>query len=959
MNKPPARSTTAPAKWIVRNKKNQVLGPFSTLEVMNFITDGVFTGEESTAQYPEGKWVLMTSVPSFYDKILQTIEKQGATKTTSTEKSEVFDQETVIIPPPANAKKPFPEKNLNKKKAIDSQSANKASSPGAKKETSSKGINQEIIDLKKFGPIKNALVLEKLKLPILAFCTVAAIVGALLFFEPSPVEDKIHLLAPTKKAEPLNEQQVKERVQLAVRALEKDSFENYLEAQNLLVSAVEGSPRSLEPRGLLCFVYKELWPFAKQDAQDIKTVDGIVQSTKTLNLVDPNGTLCEIMKMLSEGRSREARGATDSLLELGQQFSLYPLLFEIKAEILESERDYTNAIPYFEKATQLWGPWVKPKSMLAWTHYNAGNPTKASQYFQSALKTQPRHKFSLVGLGIVEAKAFNQNELAFNHLTAGIENEGRIPRAIESEGLESLAEIYMLKNKKSVAQKLACRSLEISPGRKEAKEICSRLGGKIESNKKNLYIDMIFMGDQYMRSGDCLSAQAEYKAAFELQPRSAEAAVKAAKCLWTLNQSGEAIDWLTKAIRADSKMISSYALQADYLSQRYDFMNADQALAMAARIAPNSYEVFRAMSLVAFRKNDYLTSINYGQRAVRTYDGDPEVYVILSNASRELASRIRPADEKEREKRDNLVRDSMRYATKAVELDATKPESQSTFAKMLVTTSGIDSGINYANELIKKYAYSSEYRITLAEILMNEERYSQAAEALEQVTTFENKNKKALLPLGLCYKYTGQSDRALSTFLRAAVIDPTDAEPIFQTGKIYLEAGKFGEALQQFQRVLKINPNYPRTYYYLARTSFSSGNLSEALDYANQEKKLYPRLSDAYILSAEIHSARLKYADCSTEYSKATGLSQQGADIYVKAARCYRLSGSLDLAEDMLALAKERESGFAEIIREQGAIFQSRGKNVEAIRAYEMYLELSPNALDKNDIRGQISRLGG
>ena len=34
-------------------------------------------------------------------------------------------------------------------------------------------------------------------------------------------------------------------------------------------------------------------------------------------------------------------------------------------------------------------------------------------------------------------------------------------------------------------------------------------------------------------------------------------------------------------------------------------------------------------------------------------------------------------------------------------------------------------------------------------------------------------------------------------------------------------------------------------------------------------------------------------------------------------------------------------------------------QNVEAVRAYEMYLELSPNALDKNDIRGQISRLGG
>jgi len=954
-----SRGKTNPTQqWIVKNKKNQTRGPYSTFEVMNYISEGVFSGEEFIAQYPSGNWVVMSSLPQFYDKILQALEKQTQNKNQPS-KQNLSNNETVIIPPPVSSQR---KEKPNFEKTHSSHQPHQGEIKGGDTLTLPKNETKKsrlVIDLKKFGPLNRKQVFEKLKLPLLAVIFVTLSIGLLLYLESDSSEDKIHLLAPAKNGEPLNEKQVKERVQLAVRAIEKDNFESYVEAQNLLVSAIEGSPRSLEPRSLLCFVYKELWPFAKQDSQDLRTIDQVVQSTKTINLVDPHGTLCEVVKMLTAGRLKEARGSTDSLLELGEQFSLYPLLFEIKAEILESEKEYTTAIPYFEKVTQLWAPWVKPKSMLGWTYYNSSNPTQAAQYFNAALRNQPRHKNSLIGLGVVEFKAFNQNEIAFNHLIAGLESSGKIPRNIESEGLESLAEIYILKNKKSAAQKAACRSLEISPGRKSAKELCARLGGKIESNRKNLYIERIFLGDQQMRSGNCLAAQAEYKAAFELQPNSAEAAVKAAKCLWTLNQSSEAIDWLTKAIQADPKMISSYSLQADYMSQRYDFSHADQALSIAARLAPNNYEVFRTMALVAFRKNDYQTAITYGMRSLKAYDGDSATYIILSNSSRELAARIRPAEEKEREKKDNLVKDSLKFATKAVELDATNPEAQSTFAKTLASTSGVESGINYANELVKRYAYSSEYRITLAEILMNEERYRQASEVLEQVITFENKNKKALLPLGYCYKSLGMIDQALSTYLKAAVIDPTDAEPIFQAGKIYLDAGKFDEALQQFQRVLKINPFYPRTYYFLAKTSFAAGNLNEALEQANQEKKIYPRLSDAYILSAEIHSARLKYADCAAEYSKAIGLNQQGADIYVKAARCYRLTGSLDLAEDMLALARDRESGYAEIFREQGAIFQSRGKNAEAIRAYEMYLELSPNALDKNEVQGQITKLGG
>jgi hypothetical protein len=40
--------------------------------------------------------------------------------------------------------------------------------------------------------------------------------------------------------------------------------------------------------------------------------------------------------------------------------------------------------------------------------------------------------------------------------------------------------------------------------------------------------------------------------------------------------------------------------------------------------------------------------------------------------------------------------------------------------------------------------------------------------------------------------------------------------------------------------------------------------------------------------------------------------------IYVRAARCYRLSGQIDMAQGFLDIAAERESGYEEIYKEQG-----------------------------------------
>lgn len=930
---------------------------------MRMISEGVFAGQEMISRLPDGQWMRISKEPVFYDKLLEALE--GAV-TEDPKKTQKMEADTVIIPPqlppPPITDGPLVEQKIDLHKLGHHSSSNSdATDSVAKTPISTPGYNPqqapEVIDLSNLDNIEQIEIKRKVKWPAILLLFVV-IIGAFLVMDTAPREGgKIHLLAPGKASVALSNQQIKEKLNEALFAIEQDTFESYIYAQNKLVSIIEGAPMNIEVRGLLCVVYKELWVFSVQDAQDIRTIANATQTTRSLNLVSPFGQVCEAVKLMTSGRYKEAKGVIESTLEGNEIFSLLPVMYSYKGELLEGEKDLIHAVPYFEKSIQLWDKWLHPQVSLSKIFIQQGDFTSAGNLLKKILSVNPKHREAKVLLGLMEYKGFKKSDEAYDYLSSALEAKGRISPIIESEGYGILAEVLLSRGEKKRALAMAQKGFKMNPNNSELRQLVVRLGGSDKlSAQTGQNNELLFLGDQYVRQGDFLAAQAEFKAAFEVDPKNGMAALKAAKALWQLNQSFEAIEWLKKAIKAEPKLISAYVLQADYMSQRYDFTGATLILTNAMKISPNNYEVLRGLASLEFRKNNMGGAINFALRSVRAYDADIETYILLAKANAALAQAVMPINKKEIEKKENAARDAIRYATKAVEIDATNPDAQITYAKVLAQSSGVDSGINYLNELIKRFSYTLEYRVGLAELHRSEERYSQSKEIYERIVEADPKSKKAWLGLGESYLALGLNDKALRAFLTAAVLDPTDGEALFQAGKWYLESNRYDEAIEQFKRVQRLNSHYPRTNYYIGKAAFAAGDFTTAVEAAKAEKKLNPNLADSYILTAEVYSARKQFAECATEYSHAMKLRPQGADIYVKAATCYRQSGSFDVAEDMLTLARERESGYAEIYRELGAIYELKGDARSAAQSYNKYLGLSPNAPDRAEIEKKVNR---
>ncbi|MBL7544482.1 MAG: tetratricopeptide repeat protein [Bdellovibrionaceae bacterium] len=952
--------------WIIKNYKGQIKGPYTTIEILNFISDGTFTGEEQITKYPGGEWTTISKEPEFYEKILETLENQlkdSENKSGSQSKPPSNTRTTPQSRLDRTAVMPSELRSVIKPAMIPPVSSNKSIGKSTS-EDSREFLNQnktEIIELNNIDQEKTKEKLNTLRWPVFAVLLIGAL--TLVYFglfddDAGDAGDKVSLIAPGPSQDGLKASEIDARVNRALQLISADTPEYYIEAQNILVATIENSIKNIKPRMILCAVYKELWPYSRQNLSDQKAISQVAKQTKSMNKIDTAGMLCESVKLLVEGRYSEAHSVVDKALE--KDYTNF-FLYQIKGEILEHDNQKLIAESFYQKARELSGQWVKPIFYQALINAKLNEPNKAFQLFGDALKINRNHKNALFGMGILESSR-GQQDKAIAYITNALSIEGKAEKGIESQGIETLVEIYLIKGDKKKAIELANLNLAKNPSKKSATHLCERLGGCDKSIAKNARPDeeLFFSCQALFRQKEYLQAQAECKSAFELNTKNGTAALTAGEALWYLGQSVEAVLWIEKAIKADPRNVKAYLKKAEFLSDRFDFIEAEKVLLQADYISGKSnFEVQRGFASLAFKKRDFQSTLKLAERALKSYDADMESIVLYSSAARNLAIGFRVNSQKDQEQRQKLAQDAYNYALKAIELDSTNIQAQINYAKVIATRQGIDVGGDYLIEMIKLYPSLYEYRIALAEIYIEEERYKQAIEELQRVLSMNSKNKKALMAIAKSYFNIGETDNAITNYLKASNQDPSDAEPIFEVAKIYLEKGKVNQAQVQFERVLVLNKKYPKANFFIGRVMILKGNYSEAEKYAEIEKKMYPQLIDPYLLIAELKYINKNYTECAAEYARATNFGNQPAAVYVKAARCYRLSGQLDMAQGFVDIASEKESGYEEIYKEQGALFESRGDAVSAIRSYCKYSELSPNSKDREEIQSQIQVLGG
>ncbi len=957
-------------QWVIKLETDQVKGPYSTDAICKMILTGAFSGSERICRYPEGEWKQLSKQPEFYEALLESLENPVEV---DSKKAQKMEAETIIqlkksAPRNAVKKETTNElKNSVKHQPPQTQSILVALPPAEIKTKAAAAprpmqrMPSDII-LNNIKKIQN----KELKkfIPFIAVCLIAvSLFGYFILSPDAAIKSGWALIAPNKNSSSasMSAAEIKDLKRKALGFVQRSQVEGLLSAQKVLVEVAESAPKDLETLGLLCMVYEQLWPFTKQTVQDVRTVSTVTQMARAINPISSYSESCQATYLITKGQVKEARSLVEKTLDhtVDDNFSLGPFLYLIKGELFEYEQNFINADAYFEQAAQVWPKWILPKLSAARMKLKLGKFAEARNIFQGVAEIDKESKAAWFGLGITEYKGFQNHEKANQYFSTGYSLKQVLPKAFHVEALLNYAQLLLEKNDRSKALEVAQQGFQLNPSHRGLKELVINLGGNDQI--ENAHGEIVLLGDQFARASDHLAAVAQYKAAFELDPKNSTAALKAAKSLWALNQSREAIAWVEKSIQADPKLILAYALKADYESQRYSFVEAARTLQEAARKSPQSYEILKGQALLEFRKNNMHGAIQFGERALRAYDADVELLTLLAQAH--IAYYINSPGSRKEDQEIKVIslKEAQRYSGKAIDLEPSWPESQITYAKLLAATNGPQRGETYLKSLIKSFPYTIEYRIALAESYAQEEKFYEASEVYFQILDIEPKNKKANFGLAESYRLQNKPELAQRYYNSTSALDPSDVEALFSNAKLLLESAsgkeakaKIMQALAKFNVVKEINGNYPRVSYFLAKCYLELGDFTKALDLVKEEKNKNPNIADPYLLAAEIFYRKEQFKECAGEYSMAIKMRPSSAELYVKSSICYRKSDAIEIAEDMLIIAKQKESGYAEIYREQGYIFEKKGANKEARDAFEKYLELSPNALDRSVVESHM-----
>ena len=794
--------------YLVKSKKGAISGPFSEKEILCRIADGEFSGEEKTALYPSSDWRPLSSHTLFYDKLIECLSgpPPSADPKDAAEESQASfagkDASATVIMPSAAPKDP-PKRKI------------KIRSPRPS-EAREQSVVEEVIEMEEEGGagLQKSVFLR----PVLLALTVAAL---FLFYimrkDPEPSSAyHISLKGPEGSSSPLDAVRLQRLKKKALAAYFQSDVSGFLKSQNHWSRILEGAPENLEAYWRLCLIYLELWPHSLQNAGDKKILRFVLERVGQLDQGGIHSALCKGVSDFLSGHYRKTTLTVDGAVKDPEVEPLVPYFYYLKAKALEKSGRGGDVLAYMEGVHKMIPQWAAPLFISGKTHYKRGEFSKAISFFTKVLSLYPEHREAGLLLGIIEYKALKQPALAERRLSKFLNEEfGFADPEILKEAHFIFARLLLQQQDKGLALKHGMKAYSFDPENEEIKTFLTSLGGRHPGKGEVKTRMLIYKGDILMDQGDCPQAQALYRKAYETDRRqNAMAAIRMARCYWKSGISGQAVQWLKKAISADPQRTESYFLLVDYLSAIYSFEEARDILRIAAREARGSYEIFKSHALVAFRERNFTAAAHYGLQSLKRYSQDMEVYLILSRAYRALGRKT----------------EELKYAKQAVDKDPNSTEALIQFAFAESSAYGFSKGEKSLQRLIKKFPFTMECRQALGEHYFENDRLDKALEVFESMALNDPEYKPAHIFLGRIYSLKsakGQNKAGMQTsvqhFLKAALLDPSDPEPLFRLGMSYMQSGLYLEAESHFEKAMGINSRYPMIHYYFGRANFLQG----------------------------------------------------------------------------------------------------------------------------------------
>lgn len=132
------------------------------------------------------------------------------------------------------------------------------------------------------------------------------------------------------------------------------------------------------------------------------------------------------------------------------------------------------------------------------------------------------------------------------------------------------------------------------------------------------------------------------------------------------------------------------------------------------------------------------------------------------------------------------------------------------------------------------------------------ENWKEVIQNYEQALQADPKFIYAWDNLGICYRRTGEYDKALNAYKQSLAIDPKGRMPLQNTAMTYVYKKEYQKAIDAYNDLDKVYPGDPEVYYGIGQTYFIHLKDNEkGLDYICKAYRIYTEQKSPYRSDAE------------------------------------------------------------------------------------------------------------